>query len=486
MGPTEVTLVFGGRAAVGHVLVTPPRNAFLPASPYRFEGGSQSARDQLLLIIAFGFLAIASKHLAKLAQAIGVPLVTGYLAVGIIVGPHGLMLLPYNGPSHLSFIGKLALGFIGFSAGAKFYLNELKEYIRPVLYITAGLVLVTYASTFCAVLLFGDVLPYTHGMTSSQRLGIALLFGCLSVARSPSSSIAIISEMNAAGPFVTITLAVIIMMDVLVVVLFSLTSLAVIALDKAGSAEGGGGPDAHSSDVLIIFALQMVVSVVGGFVVANILVIALVRVPTWQVPAGAFGPALSAYANGALHLLSSAFAYLQMAFFLALGFGVFALESLSSEILGFAIMQPMIVCMMAGAALVNYSNYREAFNHLCHAVSPLIYISFFTLTGAEIELDAVPKMLPSCALIFTARTLGIILGTNLGGWAAKIPTEHRTYAWMAFMTQAGVTLGLARQIATHFSWGPQFATNIVAVVVCNELTGPLLFKYAIGALGEAG
>jgi hypothetical protein len=352
VGPTVVSFAHGrGRPAEGRVLVTPPHNAFLPSSPYKFEGGSQSARDQLMLMLAFGFLAIASTFIARMATSLGVPLVTGYLAVGIIVGPHGLMLLPYNGPSHLGFIGQLALGFIGFSAGAKFYLNELKEYIRKVLYITAGLVALTYAFTFSAVTAFGGVIPYMDGMTPSQKLGVALLFSCLAVARSPSSSIAIISELNAAGPFTTIMLAVIVMMDVFVVVLFSLTSLAVIALDKVGreaeAGADGGGHDARSSDVLIIFALQMVVSVVGGFLVANVLVVTMVRVPSWQLGEGALGLSArsTSRANSALRVVTVVLAHVQMALFIAIGYAVFALEDLSSELLGFSIMQPMIVCM---------------------------------------------------------------------------------------------------------------------------------------------
>lgn len=353
IGPTEVRFANGGRAAVGSVLVTPPHNAFLPSSPYRFEGGSQSARDQTLLILAFAFLTLASKHIAKMIAKLGVPLVTGYLAVGIIVGPHGLMLLPYNGPSHLGFVGKLALGFIGFTAGSKFYLNELKEYFRKVLLIMFSLITFTYTFVFLAVTFFGDVIPYMGGMTQSQRLAIALLFACLSVARSPSSSIAIISELNAAGPFTTIMLAVVVMMDVFVVVLFSLTSLAVIALDKAGrEGEDGGGEDAKTSDVLIIFALQMVVSVIGGFVVANVLVLTMVRLPNWQFPEGSsarFGPLATLRLNGCTRLLATAWRYLQRAIFLAIGYSVFVLEILSSERFGFAIMQPMIVCMIVRA-----------------------------------------------------------------------------------------------------------------------------------------
>ena len=56
---------------------------------------------------------------------------------------------------------------------------------------------------------------------------------------------------------------------------------------------------------------------------------------------------------------------------------------------------------------------------------------------------------------------------------------------MAFLTQAGVTLGLAQQAGAHFPWGPDFNATIVAVSVINQVVGPPMMKYALRAAGEA-
>ena len=57
----------------------------------------------------------------------------------------------------------------------------------------------------------------------------------------------------------------------------------------------------------------------------------------------------------------------------------------------------------------------------------------------------------------------------------------------AFITQAGVTLGLAAKASTEFgtSFGPLLALTVTAEVLLNQLLGPILFKAAIVAVGEA-
>lgn len=50
----------------------------------------------------------------------------------------------------------------------------------------------------------------------------------------------------------------------------------------------------------------------------------------------------------------------------------------------------------------------------------------------------------------------------------------------------GVALGLAKEAAVEFpALGAQFSTLIIAVVVLNEMVGPLFFKWAINHLQEA-
>ena len=57
---------------------------------------------------------------------------------------------------------------------------------------------------------------------------------------------------------------------------------------------------------------------------------------------------------------------------------------------------------------------------------------------------------------------------------------------MAYITQAGIALGLAREVAVQFpQLGDAFATLIISVVVLNELAGPLFLKTALRKVGES-
>ena len=56
---------------------------------------------------------------------------------------------------------------------------------------------------------------------------------------------------------------------------------------------------------------------------------------------------------------------------------------------------------------------------------------------------------------------------------------------MAYITQAGVGLGLAKEVAVEFpEFGNPFATIIISVIVLNQIVGPPLFKLAIQLMKE--
>jgi len=114
-----------------------------------------------------------------------------------------------------------------------------------------------------------------------------------------------------------------------------------------------------------------------------------------------------------------------------------------------------------------------------------VYLLFFTFTGITMDLGVLWRNRSACILLFGARSLSIIAGSRLGGQLGGQPAEYYNRYWMAFLTQAGVTLGLAQTVAPHFSWGPDFAACIVALVVCNQVVGPPLFKAVIGIVNES-
>ena len=54
---------------------------------------------------------------------------------------------------------------------------------------------------------------------------------------------------------------------------------------------------------------------------------------------------------------------------------------------------------------------------------------------------------------------------------------------MAYITQAGVALGLAKKVhLEHRVWGGSFATMMVSVVVINQIVGPPFFRNVINMI----
>ena len=101
----------------------------------------------------------------------------------------------------------------------------------------------------------------------------------------------------------------------------------------------------------------------------------------------------------------------------------------------------------SGFIIVNYTASRRSFLRILHDSSEPVYIAFFTLTGMTLQLDALLPNLPTAALIFSLRFAGIAIGSYWGGrWGGARPEHYNRY-WMAFITQAGVALGLAQRIA---------------------------------------
>ncbi|MEZ4592416.1 MAG: hypothetical protein R3D55_14930 [Chloroflexota bacterium] len=174
-----------------------------------------------------------------------------------------------------------------------------------------------------------------------------------------------------------------------------------------------------------------------------------------------------------------------------IGFAVFAgafwLVEFSHDNLPLEIhIEPLLVAMIAGFYVTNFTNFRDEFATLLHDVGPAVYVAFFTLTGVALKLDILLTTLPVALALFVVRASGIAIGSFLGGKAAGEPAEFNKYAWMGLITQAGIALGLAREVAVEFpALGDAFATLVISVVVLNEIFGPMFLKSALSRAGEA-
>ncbi len=411
--------------------------------------------EGLIPTSVFLLICLSSQRIGRFFITARLPLITGFLATGILIGPFALKLLTADSLASLRFIDEAALAFIGFAAGAELHYRELRSRLKSIRWITLGLVVVTFSAVVAVVLALADWIPFASGLGPMGRLSVALLAGSVLVARSPSSAIAVVNELRARGPFTRTVLGVTVVMDVVVIVIFGLNSSIVEALLHGSGFRLG---------LIGLVLAQVLLSIAAGVAVGR-LIPWLTRLP---------GP--RTFRNLAL---------------LAAGYAVFAaadaLRHGSAERLGLELfLEPLLICMVAGFTIANFSDRRAGFQRLLDDTGPGVYVAFFTLAGASLDFETLLGVWAVALALFATRLAAVFLGSFLGGWTAGDPMRlNRTFG-LAFVTQAGVGLGLAKEVAVEFPpWGDAFATMMIAVIVLNQIVGPPLFKLALHLAGEA-
>lgn len=413
------------------------------------------ARHLLVLIVSFYIVSLASQRVGNLFTKVRLPLISGFLFTGILVGPYVLGLLPGDTVETLRFVDEISLAFIAFAAGSELYLKEFRGRLGSIAWITTGLVLSTFTLGTLAVLFLADYVPFMQSMPLASRIAVAILIGAILVARSPSAAIAIINELRAKGPFTQIALGVTVIMDAVVIILFAINASIADALIIGVGFDFG---------FLFLLAGELALSGLTAVVLALVM-----RVILAQRLANLFKLGLLLLAGYSIYIISAELRDWSHALW-------------NTEIL----IEPLLICMIASVLVTNYSRYRSDFLKLLHDGGPFIYVLFFTLTGASLELDVLSAVWQIAVALFFVRLLGIFIGSFSGGLIAREPMQHNLLRWMAFVTQAGVGLGLAREVAVEFpTWGESFATMIIATIVLNEMVGPLFFKWSINAVGES-
>lgn len=409
----------------------------------------------LFVVLGFLVLALASSQIGRFFARLHLPLISGFLFAGILFGPYELGFIPAEAVERLHIIDEISLAFIAFAAGSELYLKELSGRLRSIAWVTIGNTLAVPVLGTLAIFLLADYVPFMRDFPTAGRLAVALLAGAILVARSPSSAIAIVNELRARGPFTQTVLGVTMLTDVVVIVVFAFNSEIADALLTNVS---------FSVGFLALLFFELALSLLLGGIVGVLLRLAL----SWRV-------------DGRV----------KAALILGIGYAVFyftgVIRTTTHTLLPVEILlEPLLICMIASFLVVNRSSYRDEFLKLLGEMAPPIYVVFFTLTGASLALDTLAETWQIALILFAVRLLAIFIGSYGGGAAAGDPPLHNRVSWLTYVTQAGVGLGLAKEVAVEFpGWGADFATMIISVVVVNQILGPPLFKWAVNQVGEA-
>jgi Kef-type K+ transport system membrane component KefB len=155
--------------------------------------------------------------------------------------------------------------------------------------------------------------------------------------------------------------------------------------------------------------------------------------------------------------------------------------------------------MLIGFVLANTR--RESLVHKVTSplldVMPLVFILFFCLAGAHLQLSALPSLGLVGIIYIVARTAGLIGGAEIGGFIGRVEPKIRKYIGMGILSQAGVAIGLSLIVKHHFTQldaeyniphapeiGAMVLTTITATCIFFEVIGPILTKTALKKAGE--
>ncbi len=411
--------------------------------------------DVIKYLTGFLVVAISAYQIALFLQKkIHFPLITGLILTGIIAGSSFLNFIPKYALPKLDFLNEIALAVIAFSAGAELHLEELRSRLNSIKWMTIGQLIATFVLSTAFVFVIADYIPFMQNFDPKVKFAIALLFGTIFVARSPSSAIAIINEMRARGPFVKTAMGVTVVIDVLVIILFAI-SFAIVKTIIIG--------ESLNLTFLLVLLLEISTSIILGFL---------------------FGKLLKLILQTNLH------GNIKAALIILTGYSIYLLNhwvAQHTSLAGFHFeLEPLLTAIIASFYVTNYTKFNHEFEEIILKISPFIYIIFFTLTGDSLSLQTLINVIEIALILFAVRIVSLIIGGFIGIWAAKEEPKYAKIAWMPYVTQAGVAIGLTTMVSEAFpDWGQEFETIIIAIIVINQLIGPPLFKWAIKYAGEA-
>lgn len=399
--------------------------------------GKFFAQDVLLSLGTAIMIGLIFNRIVKL---LGLPNVTGYLVAGVLIGPSIFQVIPEVWINPLTLLVNVALGFIAFSIGGEFRISKIKKIGKSVIVITFFQALVTTLLVDVGLLLLVPVL--------NIEPAVAICLGAIATATAPAATLMVVHQYNAKGRVTDILMPVVALDDAIGLMVFSI-SLAVAKLTAAGSS-------VNVASMLIDPIVEIVLSLVVGAAIGVVLTFGL----------------------GFFHSRNNRLTSIICAVFL--GTSIASLFHLSS----------LLLCMAIGAVMANFYNDSEKMVDLTEHWTPAVFLLFFIISGAELDLKIIPTvgLLGVCYLIF--RSAGKYFGARLGASVVGETKEVRKYLGVALLPQAGVAIGMSQLVVKAFTelGMPGIGVQMRAVVLCAtlvyELVGPLLTKMVLTKAGE--
>ncbi len=407
---------------------------------------------KMILLIHLSVCLVGGLLLTRLTNKLRLPDVTAYLLSGLLLGPFclGLLHIPGVGFStpeevkSLDLICQVALGFIAFTIGNEFRLEQLKHMGRQAITVGIAQAVITTAVVDVLLIALHFIDPALISISS------AITLGAIAAATAPAATLMVVRQYKADGPLTRLLLLVVAIDDAVGLVLFS-ASYGVAAALESGTIS--------MMTVLVEPMIEIVLSLALGALAGWV----LFRVEK--------------YFHSRSKRLSISIA------FVLLTVGISMSEfTVGGVHVGFSL---LLVCMMTGTVFCNICDFSEEIMSRIDSWTAPLFVLFFVLSGAELDLKILsnPLVLLIGAVYIVGRSLGKYFGAYSSCRLTGCSDEITKHLGITLLPQAGVALGMALT-AANLSDGAVVRNVVLFSVLVYELVGPALTKRSLMAAGE--
>ena len=407
-------------------------------------------------LLSVSIALLAGLLMTRLFKPFKLPDVTAYLIAGVLIGPYCVGALGIGGLGFdtmdavhaLGLVADVALGFIAFSIGSEFRLEELKKTGKQAFVI--GIVQALVAT------LFVDLALLAVHMAMPDKLSVPqlLVLGAIATATAPAATLMVVRQYKANGPLTKLLLP-------------------IVALDDAVG--------------LIVFAVSF--GIAKTILSGQVDLVSIIVNPLMEIICSLI---LGAIMEWVLTQLEKMFHSNTNRLNLTIGF-VFLTVALS--MLDFHVgpvhvsFSSLLVCMMMGTIFCNICPLsHDLMERSDKWTSPLL-ATFFVISGAELELSVFADIaIVGIGVVYIVfRCFGKYFGALISAKATKCAPQICKYLGITLFPQAGVALGMCSIVASSTDFGNEGALirNITLFdVLIYELVGPLMTRQALMSAGE--
>lgn len=392
--------------------------------------------EHLSPFLVVGILVLAGFSGGWVAKLVKLPHVTGNILGGVIVGPACLGLIGTHEQLHdLQPLSTFAMSLVAVSIGGHLSYRRIHNSLRRIISTSLFEVICSMVMVIALARLFGLDWPTTG------------LLGAISVSTAPATTIALIREMRAKGPFVKTLISSVALNNILCILLFVMMRTFVSAYFESGETTG------KIDDALILSGYHLFGALLLGFGAG------------WVCKVLVSKPRFHDFTTILLAIM------------------------LCDGLADFFQLSPLLVNLFLGVFLGNSSHAAEKQLTTLEPLEPILYVCFFTLAGVSLHLDAMLAVGLVAVVYVGGRVLGKSIGAAVGGLVGRC--SRRIWQNMAFALypQSGIAIGLVVLLGTDEMIPAEIRNAVGAIILTGvtlaEIAGPFCTKAALARSGEA-